>query len=456
MKFDWVPEDRKSLMKRIMILSIIAVAAILLYLWHEAIGDFFGKCIKVLKPLLYAIVIAYILWPMLRFFETKVFAGLEKKKPNKKLVRFLSLLVTYTIFLLILVLFLSMVIPQIAESVTSLIALASGYISNIQDWFMNISPETPVIGPLIDTELFVELRGTLIGYLKDAVEWLTGNLKNIMDGATDYAKETWSIVLGVIFGVYFLLFKENLFAQITKLMHASMKEKTYDRVVHYVKLTDRTFGGFISGKLLDSLIIGILCFLIMTIFRMPYASLISMIIGITNVIPFFGPLIGAIPSAFFIFIAENTPAEAVGAAETAAVSHISVTMTLWFILMVVLLQQLDGNVIGPKILGDFVGLNSLWIIISITVMGGFFGLFGMFFGVPTFAVIYAVVKELTEKKLAVTGKPTETGAYYADPAYEEIVRKEPKEPGLPKFFETLAGGVKKLVRKIKDKGGNKS
>ena len=177
MKFDWVPEDRKSLMKRIMILSIIAVAAILLYLWHEAIGDFFGKCIKVLKPLLYAIVIAYILWPMLRFFETKVFAGLEKKKPNKKLVRFLSLLVTYIIFLLILILFLSMVIPQIAESVTSLIALASGYISNIQDWFMNISPETPVIGPLIDTELFVELRGTLIGYLKDAVEWLTGNLK---------------------------------------------------------------------------------------------------------------------------------------------------------------------------------------------------------------------------------------------------------------------------------------
>ena len=432
MKFDWVPEDRKSLMKRIMILSIIAVAAILLYLWHEAIGDFFGKCIKVLKPLLYAIVIAYILWPMLRFFETKVFAGLEKKKPNKKLVRFLSLLVTYIIFLLILILFLSMVIPQIAESVTSLIALASGYISNIQDWFMNISPETPVIGPLIDTELFVELRGTLIGYLKDAVEWLTGNLKNIMDGATDYAKETWSIVLGVIFGVYFLLFKENLFAQITKLMHASMKEKTYDRVVHYVKLTDRTFGGFISGKLLDSLIIGILCFLIMTIFRMPYASLISMIIGITNVIPFFGPLIGAIPSAFFILIAEPK-------------------MTLWFILMVVLLQQLDGNVIGPKILGDFVGLNPLWIIVSITVMGGFFKIFGMFFGVPTFAVIYAVVKELTEKTLAEKGKPTETGSYYDDPSYEEIVKKEQKEPALPKPVEKGVGRMKELVRKAADR-----
>ena len=176
----------------------------------------------------------------------------------------------------------------------------------------------------------------------------------------------------------------------------------------------------------------------MKIFRMPYAPLISMIVGITNVIPFFGPLIGAIPSAFFILIAEPK-------------------MTLWFILLVVLLQQLDGNVIGPKILGDFVGLNPLWIIVSITIMGGFFGVFGMFFGVPTFAVIYAVIKELTEKRLVKIGKPPETENYYQDPAYEEIVnpkRHELKLPSLP-VPKQVADRLDRFFAKLKERIGRK-
>ncbi|MBR5679862.1 MAG: AI-2E family transporter, partial [Clostridia bacterium] len=163
----------------------------------------------------------------------------------------------------------------------------------------------------------------------------------------------------------------------------------------------------------------------------PYASLISLIIGVTNMIPFFGPFIGAIPSAFFIFIAAPK-------------------MTLWFILMVVLLQQLDGNVIGPKILGDFVGLNSLWIIISITVMGGFFNVFGMFFGVPTFAVIYAVVKELTERKLESNGLPRPTEEYYQDITYEEIVKPQRRE--LP-FKNTVESAVGQWIDKLKNNGG---
>ena len=412
MKFEWTPEDKKGLRKWIPVIVGIIAVPVLLFLWHQGtIGTFFKTCIRVLKPLFYAVVIAYILWPMMRFFEQKVFARIGKDKPKRRLIRTLSLLLTYIIFILILVLFFSTVIPQIVDSFSTLLTKARGYVVNVQDWFANLSPETPVIGPLLETEIFQELRGKLVEYVTRAIEWLTGNMSSIMSGVTDYAtsfaKETWNVLLGVVFGVYFLLFKENLFAQITKLMHASMKEKTYDRVVHYVKLTDRTFGGFINGKLLDSLIIGLLCFIIMKIFRMPYAALISMIVGITNIIPFFGPLIGAIPSAFFILIAEPK-------------------MTPWFILMVVLLQQLDGNVIGPKILGDFVGLNPLWIIVSITVMGGFFNIFGMFFGVPTFAVIYAVVKELTEKKLTALGKPEETVSYYEDPSYMEIVRPDEK------------------------------
>ena len=438
MKINWTPKDGRDLMKRILIIFLVAVAAVLLYLWHDTIGLIFSKCIRVLKPLLYAIVIAYILWPMMRFFEMKLFAGLEKvDKPNKRLIRSLSLLLTYIIFILVLVLFLSTVIPQIVDSAKTLLDKAQGYVTTVQNWFYELSPETPVIGPLMETDLFQELRGKLIEYTTRFIDWLTGNMSNIVSGfigyATPFATETWNVVLGVIFSVYFILFKENLFAQISKLMHATLSDRQYERVTHYVILTDRTFGGFINGKLLDSLIIGLLCFVLMKIFRMPYAPLISMIIGITNVIPFFGPFIGAVPSTFFILIADPR-------------------MTLWFILLIILLQQLDGNVIGPKILGDFVGLNPLWIIISITVMGGLFGVFGMFFGVPIFAVIYAVVKELTEKKLAVIGKPVETVAYYDDPAYEEIVnpKKEPRRKKLPPVTKKMGEGVKKAASIVEE------
>ncbi len=430
MKINWTPKDGQDFMKRILIIAAVAVGAVLLYLWHASIAAFFAKCVRVLKPLIYAVVVAYILWPMMRFFEQKVFDRLGRDKPNKRLIRTLSLLLTYIIFILILVLFFSTVIPQIVDSVKTLADKAQGYVATVQNWFYDLSPETPVIGPLMETELFQELRGKLIEYTTRFIEWLTGNMSSIVSGVTDYAKtfatETWNVVLGMIFSVYFVLFKENLFAQLSKLMHASMKDRHYERVTHYVMLTDRTFGGFINGKLLDSLIIGLLCFIFMKIFRMPYAPLISMIVGITNVIPFFGPLIGAVPSAFFILIADPK-------------------MTLWFVLLIILLQQLDGNVIGPKILGDFVGLNPLWIIVSITVMGGFFGVFGMFFGVPTFAVIYAVVKELTEKKLAEIGKPVETTDYYDDPAYEEIVNPERKESKLSRVPEKLEDGVKKAA-----------
>ncbi|MBQ3954551.1 MAG: AI-2E family transporter [Clostridia bacterium] len=443
MKFEWTPEDTKGMKKWIPAVVAILAVPVLLFLWHQGmIGAFFKNCIRVMKPLFYAIVIAYILWPMMRFFEQKVFAPLRKEKPRTRLIRLLSLLCTYVIFLLILALFFSTVIPQIVDSLTSLLERTKNFIGTVQEWFLNLSPETPVVGPIIASSLFGELRSKLSDLIIRAGEWLYTNMYSIMSNAgtyvTTFATETKNVVLGIVFGVYFLLFKENLFAQLRKLNHSFLPDKAYDRTLHYVTLTDHTFGGFINGKLLDSLIIGLLCFILMKIFRMPYAPLISMIVGITNVIPFFGPLIGAIPSAFFILIAEPK-------------------MTLWFILLVVLLQQLDGNVIGPKILGDFVGLNPLWIIVSITIMGGFFGVFGMFFGVPTFAVIYAVIKELTEKRLVKIGKPPETENYYQDPAYEEIVnpkRHELKLPSLP-VPKQVADRLDRFFAKLKERIGRK-
>lgn len=171
-------------------------------------------------------------------------------------------------------------------------------------------------------------------------------------------------------------------------------ERLYNSTLELANFTDKTFGGYITGKLLDSLIIGIIMFIVCAICKMPYTPLVSVLVGVTNVIPIVGPFIGAIPGTFIIFIVDPVKA-------------------FWFIVINVVVQQLDGNVIGPKILGQTTGLSALWVMMSITIMGGLWGLFGMLISVPIFAVLYTLVKLFVEKRLAGKGAPTETVEYYA-------------------------------------------
>ncbi len=437
MKLDWKSHDRETLPSKILVLVGVLVAGVLLYIWRAPIGSVVKTFVNAVKPLIYAVIIAYILWPMLRFFENKVFAKLNEKKLRRRLVRILSLLCTYIIFLLLLTLFFSTVIPQVSDSFRSLVDRLRDYIDSGSTWIDSLTAKYPFLDGVFESNLFEMIQTNLNDWLKesinklDSMNKLVENISTIFDNVSSVAVGMKNVVLGIVFAVYFLLYKESLFAQLKKLTKSVMKDRAYERFTHYAKLTDRTFGGFISGKLIDSIIVGLLCFILMKIFRMPYASLIAMIIGITNVIPFFGPFIGAIPSAFFIFVAEPK-------------------MTLWFILLIVVLQQLDGNVIGPKILGDFVGLSPLWIIVAITIMGGIFGIWGMFFGVPTFAVIYAVVKELTERKLEANALPRETDEYYQDLTYKEIVK--PQRHEIP-FKSNVESAIGQLIDRIRKNGG---
>ncbi|MBQ4194370.1 MAG: AI-2E family transporter [Clostridia bacterium] len=437
MKLDWKSHDRETLPSKILVLVGVLVAGVLLYIWREPIGSVVKTFVNAVKPLIYAVIIAYILWPMLRFFENKVFVKLNEKKLRRRLVRILSLLCTYIIFLLLLTLFFSTVIPQVSDSFRSLVDRLRDYIDSGSTWIDSLTAKYPFLDGVFESNLFEMIQTNLNDWLKesinklDSMNKLVENISTIFDNVSSVAVGMKNVVLGIVFAVYFLLYKESLFAQLKKLTKSVMKDRAYERFTHYAKLTDRTFGGFISGKLIDSIIVGLLCFILMKIFRMPYASLIAMIIGITNVIPFFGPFIGAIPSAFFIFVAEPK-------------------MTLWFILLIVVLQQLDGNVIGPKILGDFVGLSPLWIIVAITIMGGIFGIWGMFFGVPTFAVIYAIVKELTERKLEANALPRETDEYYQDLTYKEIVK--PQRHEIP-FKNNVESAIGQLIDRIRKNGG---
>ena len=202
----------------------------------------------------------------------------------------------------------------------------------------------------------------------------------------------FNFIIGIVISIYVLLGKETFIAQAKKLVYAVFPADRGNVIVATVRKANDIFGGFIIGKILDSVIIGILCFIGLSILQMPYTLLVSVIVGVTNVIPFFGPYIGAIPSAILIMLANPIQG-------------------LYFIIFILVLQQVDGNIIGPKILGDSTGLNSFWVVFAILVGGGLFGVAGMIFGVPLFATIYYITRKLTAWVLRKKGLPEETAAY---------------------------------------------
>ncbi len=225
-------------------------------------------------------------------------------------------------------------------------------------------------------------------------------MTSVTIGVFNVIQAVFHILIGIMVSVYILFSREKFSAQTKKVIYAVMKPERANMTLHIARKSNQIFGGFIIGKIIDSAIIGVLCFLGMTILDMPYVVLVSVVVGVTNVIPFFGPYIGAIPSTILIML--DSPIKG-----------------LYFILFILFLQQLDGNVIGPKILGDSTGLSSFWVIFSIILGGGLFGFVGMVLGVPTFAVIYYIVRtwinqKLEHKKLPVQSEKYDKNSYVTD------------------------------------------
>ncbi|MBQ3591357.1 MAG: AI-2E family transporter [Clostridia bacterium] len=235
------------------------------------------------------------------------------------------------------------------------------------------------------------------------IKSIISNFSNLLATAADYVIsygkqfviEVTNALIGFIAAVYFLLAKERLISKAKKAAAAFLSRRHYVNLINLLRFTNRTVGGFIYGKIIDSIIIGCLTFILMSLFKMPFVLLISVIVGITNIIPYFGPFIGAIPSAFIVFIADPG-------------------MTVWFALMIFLIQQLDGNVIGPKILGDSTGMTSLAVLVSITVAGGFFGFAGMILGVPAAAVLCVLFRQKTDSILRKKNASTDSADYFTN------------------------------------------
>lgn len=347
--------------------------------------------VKVSEPIIYGLVIGYLINPIMKFFE-RLIQKLDKNGNYRKMIRTVSSILAVLVFLLIIAFILYLIIPQLIRSVMGLIdtlpAQINSFIVHMDDWQFG----NPAISEQIEKYLMMG-ADLLENWLTDSLLPQTKSyIASITSGVLNVLVALKNIVIGLIVSIYVMCEKENFEGQAKKIIFAVFPPRHSNVLIQVFHAGNEIFGGFIKGKLLDSMIIGIICYVVLSIIKMPYALLVSVIVGVTNVIPFFGPFIGGIPCAFLILLADPLYA-------------------LYFIIFIVILQQVDGNIIGPKILGDSTGLSSFWVIFSIIVASGLFGVPGMLFGCPAFAVIYYIIDKFIHYLLRKKAMPLDTKVY---------------------------------------------
>lgn len=373
----------------------------------------FNEIIRVLMPAIWGFVLAFLLNPIMKTLERFMYKYIFKKKKRSKLVRTISVALTCLIFVALVVGLLYVVIPELVRSITTIFDNISGWADQISNWITKLFKNNE------------EIQQTLIDKLKVYTNDLTALfttlqplLENIQSGAIGFLSFIKNFFLGFIVSIYLLASKETLLAQIKKILLAVFSKRSCEKIFGISSQANKIFSGFLIGKIIDSVIIGIITFILMTILKMPYTIMISVIVGVTNIIPFFGPFIGAIPSAMLILLSSNSLKEVV-----------------IFSVMILAIQQFDGNILGPSILGSSTGLPAIWVLISIFIGGGLFGFPGMVLAVPTCAVIYDLTRTAVADKLRSKKLPTATDDYIGD---VEHLYKRPHPDKKPLTPEELA------------------
>lgn len=383
-------------------LVIIASLGVYYLMFHASrLFENISRIFTILMPVMFGLIIAYLLTPVLDYFEIRVFTPLCDKLKWKKsngrsgIIRIFCILLTLALFFTLIYELFYMLISQIVPSVINIANNFDTYVANVTKWLNKILEDNPILRD--NANMIIERYSTeLNDWINTTVLAKTTDIiKAVSLSVLGSIKVLWNLIIGIIISVYVMINKEKFAGQFKKIVFATHDVNNANIIINNVKFTHRTFGGFIGGKVLDSIIIGLLCFIGTTIMQMPYASLISVIIGVTNVIPFFGPYMGAIPSVILIFV----------------VDPMHPLNCVYFALFILILQQFDGNFLGPLILGDSTGLSGFWVIFSITFFGGLWGVVGMIIGVPLFAVIYAAIKSIIEMKLRKKNLPTDSEEY---------------------------------------------
>lgn len=368
----------------------------------EELGHYVKMVVNILMPFIYGAVIAYLLTPVCKVIQTYLEDKTqlqrrppEKAKKLKSLFKGISILLSILLFCLIIYALIAMLVPQLVNSVLLLVDAMPGYIQTASIWLEKLVEDNPVMLSYVE-----QYSTDIMDYVQNfAKTSLLPNINNIITGVSaslltmiGVAK---NLIIGLIVAVYFLNSRELFCCQARLMTHAifrdremteeekaSGKEQKAEWIIRETNVLNEYLGGFVKGKLLDSLIIGLICMIFTVVVKMPYAVLVSVIIGVTNIIPFFGPFIGAIPTALLILM-------------------VSPIQCVYFVVFIIVLQQFDGNILGPKILGNTTQLSSFWVLFAILLFGGVFGIVGMIVGVPIFGFVYHLIRDWMHDRLGI-------------------------------------------------------
>lgn len=383
------------------VMAFIVIAASILFYYLifmiPAIINFLGKLVAIMMPLIVGLILAYIMNPIVKLFERRVFGKIEKDTVRRNL----SILCTIVVIIGVLVALISFIIPQLLLSIQSLIINVPTYAQNIEaallDWLSNADVESNIL------ENYDSIMAYIIKVLNDVVlPFTNAAVANLSKGIFGVLSFVFNLAIGTVFAVYILANAKNFGAGIRKNLYCFFNVEKVNNFIDDVKHINHVFSQFLIGKICDSSIVAAITLLFLLIFHYPYALLIAVIIGLTDLIPYFGPYIGTVPSALLICLVD--PIKAVT-----------------FILFIIILQQIDGNLITPRIQKQATGLPSFWVLFSITLFGGLFGLIGLLIAVPCFTIIYELVIEHIDKRLKKKNLPLDTEFY------ENVEESKPKK-----------------------------
>ena len=398
------PTKKRYFYTTMAVFSAIALSILVFFLLFrlQGVGEVVDSLVQILAPFIYGGVVAYLLRPMCNWFEGLFSRQLpEKMKDHAPVLAIISSLIVTALLIYALI---AMVVPQVYDSIVTMWTAIPAKVRQFIEWADATFGEDERIDAILNSfntsyeKLYSELgdwvSGTLVPKVTTAISGFGSSMFKVF-------RVVYNLLIGFIVAVYVLFSRKRFARQCTLVIRGFFSEKWAQTILDEVTLVDKMFGGFLDAKILDSAIIGVLCYLGCIIMGMPNALIVSVVVGITNIIPFFGPFIGAVPMTLLILIEDPLKA-------------------LWFVIFAIVLQQLDGNFIGPRIMGNRIGISGFWVMFAIILFGGLWGVMGMIIGVPLFAVIYDLVKKLVRRGLAKKGKVEMWEQYRADFPNEDI------------------------------------
>ena len=362
---------RDLTLKNIFIILSYTALLVLGVIYFESIFQYLGELLNIIQPFIIGFILAFIFNIPMKFFEKKL------AKQNKKKRRVVSAILSVLLILLVLLLVVMVVVPQVIENVRTLIDNLPSIFAQAEKWLNYLFEEIRLSPDLLDKINEFQTR-----FAQTFISTLTAWAPNIASGVSHITTSVINIFMGFVMAIYMIFSKDKLIRQVKKFAHALFNDQHYQYISEVVKLTGTTFENFLAGQLTESIIIGVLCYIGCMILDIPYASIAAIVIGFTNIIPYFGPIIGAVISSVLILF-------------------VSPVKALIFLVFSTLLQQFESNLIYPHVVGNSVGLSALWVLFAVSVGGGLFGIPGMVFGLPTFSVIYELLRRWTNYRLEV-------------------------------------------------------